>query len=82
MEERTPKCSNCRFYKEYSGRVGHCKRYPPTVYACDEENSTNVQSPLVSEDDWCGEFSPNGWVYNGQLLKTEPGQVITWRPDE
>lgn len=60
-----PKCADCRFFQKYSGQVGHCKRYPPTLYACDEDNSSNVAFPLLSKDEWCGDFQRNGWVYKG-----------------
>jgi hypothetical protein len=55
MMER-PKCENCIFYDKLEGKIGKCKRYPPTLYYDGEENSTLALSPVIESDDWCGEF--------------------------
>lgn len=50
-------CENCRFYYE-EGR--QCRRYPPTVYGCDEDNGTAYGFPYMRIDEWCGEFKIKG----------------------
>lgn len=58
ITERQRCCGNCRFYQEYSQGRGWCLRYPPTVYSCDEDNSSTTGSPMMEHNEWCGEFKP------------------------
>jgi hypothetical protein len=57
-------CKNCVFFHPFIGipRHGKCKRYPPTVYACDEDFSTNTTQPMVDDDDWCGEHLRDSYL--------------------
>lgn len=57
-------CEVCRFFD-----VGHCRRWPPETVLCPSDNQHPIMYvpstawPLVSHDDWCGEFKP---AINGQ----------------
>lgn len=47
-------CKYCRHSDFQYPEGGICHRYPPTVFT-DEDSYACVQ-PIISEDDWCGEF--------------------------
>ncbi len=59
-------CSECNFYQPVtapvclprSQRFGECRRHPPKNVGTPlhRENQTHAVFPIVSEDDWCGEF--------------------------
>ena len=55
MNHKDKHCRNCRFFDE-----GHCRRHPPAVAQVGEPGRARwVQRlPVVSEDDYCGEFQP------------------------
>jgi hypothetical protein len=44
-------CAICRFID-----AGQCRRYPPTVFHDSRRNKATTMWPLVSPDNWCGEF--------------------------
>ncbi|MCA9214267.1 MAG: hypothetical protein KDB27_14445 [Planctomycetales bacterium] len=59
-------CSECNFFQPVtapvclprSQRFGECRRHPPKNVGTPlhRENQTHAVFPIVSEDDWCGEF--------------------------
>ena len=59
-------CSECNFFQPVtapvclprSQRFGECRRHPPKNVGAPlhRENQTHAVFPIVSEDDWCGEF--------------------------
>ena len=61
-------CRACRYYAPEADAaiVGRCRRYPPAIVAVGEwEHEYNTfklaadqEWPIVSDDDWCGEFVP------------------------
>lgn len=54
------KCEKCRFIEVLANRKdwGYCHRYPPTP---DGKNIfTRDNFPVLSIDDWCGEFQKKG----------------------
>lgn len=66
MSERH--CQNCLHYMINDEITGWCKRYPPTIMegllneeSVDEHGraSTFGEFPMVTYDDYCGEFSPD-----------------------
>ena len=49
------KCSECRFWDEFSpGLHGVCRRFPPSVHG--PELDTRVEWPLTHRKEWCGEW--------------------------
>ena len=60
-EPKAPdECSNCRFYKRYSDKLGGCRRKPPEVIP--EAVLTTFGRmgtvAVVTPDFWCGEHKP------------------------
>ena len=52
-------CQNCRFHEP---KRRECRCYPPQVWSYDNYRC-NETFPLVSNDQWCGEFQPiEKWV--------------------
>jgi hypothetical protein len=48
-------CQTCRFVlMESRADAGFCRRYPPTPLA--GESEFDCTYPVVSPDDWCGEY--------------------------
>ncbi len=49
-------CKNCKFFSDHSNNHGHgeCHRYPPVVVK--KQESTYDVFPLVTKDNFCGEF--------------------------
>jgi hypothetical protein len=47
-------CKNCAFYEK---TTDECRKSPPTVFP-DPDGSINfdAQWPIVSSEDWCGEY--------------------------
>jgi len=53
-------CKKCRYWEALKVRPdrGYCHRYPPTP---DGKNfHTQDNFPVMSENDWCGEFEKKG----------------------
>lgn len=48
-----PKCVSCAF-GEIEGEGGVCHRYPPQFVV--DEGEVGSAFPVVSADDWCGEY--------------------------
>lgn len=51
VQEGTPMCATCRFYREDT-----CRRRPPTLFK--EGEKTVCWFPFVAPRDWCGEHAP------------------------
>lgn len=53
-------CKTCKhFTPQGEGYTnGACRRMPPTLVFFAEEERTMTAFPLVSEETWCGEFTP------------------------
>ena len=53
IKMETPKCKTCRFFNN-----SFCHRFPPTPVCSPSETTNDIvfQSPMVVEDDWCGEY--------------------------
>jgi hypothetical protein len=59
-------CLECNFYQPVAAlvclprneRFGECRRHPPKSVGAPlhREDRTRAMFPIVSEDDWCGEF--------------------------
>jgi hypothetical protein len=58
-------CENCRYFAAFGGESerGDCRRYAPhpsnvRVDNRDDDGSVRFESwwPVMSHDDWCGEF--------------------------
>jgi hypothetical protein len=58
-------CETCRFWKDDQNKyaTGHCRCYAPkpnffavTQYDADGDGDFDAYWPLVSYDDWCGEY--------------------------
>ena len=62
---REDKCDNCRFYDSITNHEGRCKRFPPKPM----DASGYIDSPIVSRNDWCGEFRAGEQVKEGQQFK-------------
>lgn len=54
------RCETCRFWCGIvSGRIhtpGPCHRYPPTVFYNHTVPMAQNQRPILSYNDWCGEW--------------------------
>lgn len=65
-------CRNCRFWKvneQSGGKVGICRRLPPTVLIVGMQQNTITRQtqplvdsfhPLIPAEAWCGEWAPSG----------------------
>jgi hypothetical protein len=56
-------CSDCRFFdnENTTGELGKCRRNAPRSHLISADVDADEQRvrgvwPLVSEDDWCGQF--------------------------
>lgn len=54
-------CGNCKFWIKRSDFAanaggGYCRRYPPSFQV---ESALNDGWPMVHQQSWCGEFTPN-----------------------
>lgn len=60
-------CGNCHFFEEVATKqkthtshtYGRCRRFPPYPIFNGLAKSKEHVTPLVREDDWCGEFEIN-----------------------
>jgi hypothetical protein len=53
------RCDECRFYKNSTGKLGECGRFPPVLVRPDVMRAheyTTWWQPTVRGLDWCGEF--------------------------
>ena len=57
-------CAACRYFEVFEdGVVGHCRRYPPPeAGGMDIDTLDYIESrwPIVSNEDWCGEWTEAG----------------------
>jgi hypothetical protein len=52
-----PSCKNCSFLeREPKDDMGFCRRYPPVIINSGEDDYESIL-PVVSLNDWCGEFN-------------------------
>lgn len=58
----TERCGVCRYAREWQETIGQCRRSAAPAVTVDQEHDDFDESvhvavwPLVSDDDWCGEF--------------------------
>ena len=59
---RSPSCADCLFYQKLpQTNTGWCHRYPPVVALTMGNNPVWMQRrPVVTNTEFCGEFSPSG----------------------
>lgn len=58
MRRLRPVCNQCAFWNaEPSGQVGHCHRFPPTLYVNAESSSVQQRFPVTDHHQWCGEWN-------------------------
>lgn len=51
-----PACQHCSFFiADPKDDIGFCRRYPPTLIPL-EDGEVEATFPVVSRDEWCGEF--------------------------
>jgi hypothetical protein len=57
----TNSCANCRYFfpagEESNREIGDCRRYPPRVVQFSIKEGVESAHPIVSEDEWCGEWA-------------------------
>jgi hypothetical protein len=52
-------CETCRFWQQWHGSQGFCRRYAPKPAVVDGERVDTVYWPDTNgEHDWCGEHEP------------------------
>lgn len=55
-------CGHCWYFAKNDGpnpmynKIGHCRAHPPIIFS---ENIDVSLFPVVSIDDWCGEWKTN-----------------------
>lgn len=53
-------CETCRFYHDYGGKEGDCRRHAPRAFLRDREDQSadavRAYWPEVLETMWCGEW--------------------------
>ena len=60
-----PSCKECRYFAFDDGDVGACRRYPPSIYDADADES---YWPMLSVGDWCGEFVRKDGLPQGKCV--------------
>lgn len=55
--ERTSICKNCRWV-DFGKDALRCRRYPPVPVVDLSDGGIVGVLPIVSADDWCGDFAP------------------------
>jgi hypothetical protein len=74
--ERTERCVKCKFWEKHAGgSSGFCLRYPQQV-VWGEQIGVQFESPIMNDDEWCGEFrSIITDLVNGQGYTAKPPMV-------
>lgn len=57
VEEPMSTCKQCR-WSDFGKEVIRCRRYPPTPVFDAADGFVDSYLPIVSADDFCGEFTP------------------------
>jgi len=58
MGDRDRICGKCRFFEdaEFSDGFGECHRHAPRCTGAEPGSNDLAVWPVISSDDWCGEF--------------------------
>lgn len=51
-------CATCKWWMEIDGRVGKCRRYPPSPRPDAHYFDVNGIWPRTTSNDMCGEWTP------------------------
>ena len=53
-------CGNCTYWNMLEDGSGECRRHAPQTVAFEVDDEMTFESmfPVVSADDWCGDFYP------------------------
>lgn len=87
----TEQCKDCKYYQKDPGEIGECHRFPPTVVEGSTGEADNISSntyhifPIVSSENWCGEFKEavtNLKVFDpdNQSAQFPPGKTFGSQP--
>ena len=60
------KCKTCKFYDKINGHF--CRRYAPRHISGVGTGFEDVLFPVVSPEDWCGEYVDKPWYKLGCKL--------------
>lgn len=58
LKKQKPECSKCIYFRSFGNGLGECRRNAPIIVKRDDRVWPNTETkwPVVSAEDWCGEF--------------------------